>query len=143
MARKENPLGLAPFDPAEYLTDESAIAEFLNVSFAMNDPAVTLNALNTVARARGMTELARTAGVGRENLYNALKPGAKPRFETILKLMDAMGLALHAEVKLPAEPAGNSAGGAQHRASAVSRASSESPARAAPRAARGKRPARV
>lgn len=99
MARKENPLGLAPFDPAEHLADEEGIAEFLNASFEMNDPAVTLNALNTVARARGMTELARAAGVGRENLYNALKPGAKPRFETIVKLMEAMGLTLHAEVK--------------------------------------------
>src|SRR5438477_3496704 len=104
MPRKENPLGLAPFDPAEHLADESAIAEFLNASFEMNDAAVTLNALNTVARARGMTELARVAGVGRENLYNALKPGAKPRFETVVKLMDAMGLALHAEVKPARSP---------------------------------------
>ena len=99
MTRKKSPLGLAPFDPAEHLADEASIAEFLNASFEMNDAAVSLNALNVVARARGMTELARTAGVGRENLYNALKPGAKPRFETVVKLLDAMGLALHAEIK--------------------------------------------
>jgi probable addiction module antidote protein len=102
MTRKKSALGLAPFDPAEHLADEASIAEFLNASFEMNDPAVSLNALNVIARARGMTELAKAAGVGRENLYNALKPGAKPRFETVVKLMDAMGLALHAEVK-PAE----------------------------------------
>ncbi|WP_082151649.1 addiction module antidote protein [Caenimonas sp. SL110] len=99
MPRKEKSIDLAPFDAAEYLTDEAMVAEFLNESFAMNDPAVTLNALNTVARARGMTQLAAAAGVGRENLYNALKPGAKPRFETVMKLMDAMGLQFHAEVK--------------------------------------------
>lgn len=104
MSSAQNPLGLAPFDPGEYLTDELVIAEFLNESLRMNDPAVMLNAINTVARARGMSQLALQAGLGRENLYNALKPGAKPRFETVVKLLDALGLALVATPKQEGVP---------------------------------------
>ena len=99
MRTKENPLGIAPFDPAEHLKSDKMIAEFLNASLEMNDSAVMLNALNTVARARGMTRLANDSGLGRENLYNALKPGAKPRFDTVVRVMDALGVQLYAQVK--------------------------------------------
>ena len=59
---RETSLGIAPFDPAQYLQDEASIAEFLNASIEMNDPAVLLNALSTVARARSMTQLAAAPG---------------------------------------------------------------------------------
>lgn len=68
MCEKENPLGIAQFDAAEYLKDEESVAEFLNASIEMNDPAVLLNAVTTVARARTMSKLAKDSGLGRESL---------------------------------------------------------------------------
>src|SRR5215208_4923132 len=81
-----------PFDAAEYLADEESITDFLNASAEMGDPAVLLNALNTVARARSMTKLAEDSGLVRESLYKALKPGAQPRYETVMKVVDALGV---------------------------------------------------
>lgn len=89
---KENPLGLTPFDAAEYLKDEESIAEFLNASIEMNDPTVLLNAVSTVARARSMSELAEASGLGRESLYKALKPGSQPRYDTVMKVLSALGV---------------------------------------------------
>lgn len=89
---KENPLSIIPFDGAEYLKDEETIAEFLNASVEMNDPAVLLQALTTVIRARSMSHLAAVSGLGRESLYKALKPGAQPRYDTVMKLIYALGV---------------------------------------------------
>jgi len=89
---KENPLGIIPFDAAEYLKDEAGIAEFLNASSEMNDPTVLLNALITVARARSMSQLAEASGLGRESLYKALKPGSHPRYDTVMKVISALGV---------------------------------------------------
>jgi probable addiction module antidote protein len=89
---KENPLGFTPFDAAEYLKDEESIAEFLNASIEMNDPTVLLNAVSTVARARSMSELAAASGLGRESLYKALKPGSQPRYDTVMKVLSALGV---------------------------------------------------
>lgn len=89
---KEIALGIAPFDGAEYLADEESIAEFLNASLAMKDPAVLLNAVITVARARSMSQLAEASGLGRESLYKALKPGAQPRYDTVMRVLDALGV---------------------------------------------------
>lgn len=97
MTKLKNPLGLAPFDAAGYLTDDAAIAEFLNVALEDGNPDVFLQAVRTAARARGMSQLARDAGLGRESLYKALAPGAKPRYDTILKLLPALGISLHAK----------------------------------------------
>jgi probable addiction module antidote protein len=83
---------VTPFDAAEYLDDGESIAAFLNASHEMNDPAVLLNALSTVARARSMTALAEASGLGRESLYKALRPGAHPRYETVMRVMDALGV---------------------------------------------------
>lgn len=91
MARTEL-LEIAPFDPAQYLQDEASIAEFLSASVEMNDPAVLLNALSTVARARSMTQLAAAAGLGRESLYKALAPGAQPRYDTVMRVLHALGV---------------------------------------------------
>lgn len=87
----------APFDAAEYLDSEEAIAEYLSAALDEDDPALFLAALSDVAKARGMTKLAKDAGLGRESLYKALAPGAKPRYDTILKLTHAMGMKLSIE----------------------------------------------
>jgi putative addiction module killer protein/probable addiction module antidote protein len=85
-------LKITSFDAAEYLRDEESIAAFLNASVEIHDPQVLLSALTTVARARSMTELAQASGLGRESLYKALKPGAQPRYETIMKVVHALGV---------------------------------------------------
>ncbi len=94
---KENPLGLAAFDAADYLTDDTTVAEFLNAALEAGKPDVFVQAVRTAARARGMPQLARDAGMGRESLYKALAPGAKPRYDTILKLLPALGIQLDAK----------------------------------------------
>jgi probable addiction module antidote protein len=85
-------INIAPFDAAEYLDSEEAIAEYLSAALEENDPALFLAALADVAKARGMTKMAKDAGLGRESLYKALAPGAKPRYDTVLKLVKAAGV---------------------------------------------------
>lgn len=87
---------LAPFDAADYLDSEETIAEYLTAALEDPDPEMFLVAVRTVARARGMTQLAKDAGLGRESLYKALAPGAKPRYDTVLKLVHALGINLAA-----------------------------------------------
>ena len=87
---------LRVFDAAEYLDSEATIAEYLNAALEDGNPEVFLQAIADVAKARGMTQLAKDAGLGRESLYKALAPGAKPRYDTVLKLMRALGVELHA-----------------------------------------------
>lgn len=87
---------LAPFDAADYLDNEDVIAEYINAALEDENPDVFLQAIADVAKARGMTHLARTTGLGRESLYKALSPGAKPRYDTVLKLVKALGIELHA-----------------------------------------------
>jgi len=86
----------APFDAADYLDDEETIAEYLTAALEDPNPDVFLAAVRDVARARGMTQLAKDAGLGRESLYKALTPGAKPRYDTILALLQALGIKLTA-----------------------------------------------
>lgn len=82
----------APFDAADYLTDEETIAEYLNAALEDPNPDLFLVAVRDVARARGMTQLAKDSGLGRESLYKALTPGSKPRYDTVLKIMHALGV---------------------------------------------------
>jgi probable addiction module antidote protein len=86
-----------PFDAADYLDDEETIAAYLSEALEDPDPDVFLMAIRTVARARGMTQLAKDSGLGRESLYKALTPGAKPRYDTMMKVVRALGVKLHAE----------------------------------------------
>ncbi len=85
---------ITDFDPAAYLDSEETIAEYLTVTLEENDPDLLLAALSNVAKARGMAQIARDSGLGRESLYKALTPGSKPRFETIMKVMHALGVKL-------------------------------------------------
>jgi len=87
---------VAKFDAADYLDNEEVIAEYLNAALDDENPSVFLAAIGDVAKARGMTQLAKETGLGRESLYKALAPGAKPRYDTVLKLIRALGMELHA-----------------------------------------------
>lgn len=80
------------WDAAEYLDTPEAIAAYLEAAFEDGDPALIATALGDVARARGMTELARLAGVTREALYKALSPTGDPRLSTLMGVMKALGL---------------------------------------------------
>jgi len=88
---------LVPFDAARYLTDDYAIAEYMNAVLEAGDFDLLLLALGDVARARGMAQVAKDAGLGRESLYKALTPGSKPRFDTVLKVARALGVRLTAQ----------------------------------------------
>ena len=85
-----------PFDAADYLDDELSIAAYISAALEDPNPDVFLTAVRDVARARGMAQLAKDAGLGRESLYKALTPGAKPRYDTMLKLIHALGVKLSA-----------------------------------------------
>ncbi|HUX62642.1 addiction module antidote protein [Sulfuricella sp.] len=87
----------AKFDAADYLDNETVIAEYLTAALEDPNPEVLLAALSSVAKARGMSQLAKDTGLGRESLYKALAPGAKPRYDTIMKLLHALGVKLHVE----------------------------------------------
>ena len=86
---------LRPFDASDYLDNETVIAEYLNAALEDENPDVFLAAISDVAKARGISRLAKDAGLGRESLYKALSPGAKPRYDTVIKLLRALGVDLH------------------------------------------------
>ncbi len=88
---------LLPFDAARYLTDDDAVAEYLNAVLETGNLDHLLLALGDIARARGMAQVAKDTGLGRESLYKALAPGAKPRFDTVLKVARALGVKLTAQ----------------------------------------------
>ena len=86
----------SPFDAADYLDYEKTISEYNTAALEDSNPDVFLTAVRDVARARGMAQLAKDAGLGRESLCKALTPGAKPRYDTVLKLLRALGVKLSA-----------------------------------------------
>jgi probable addiction module antidote protein len=87
-----------PFDPAKYLDDDEAIADYLTDALETGDPAFVSDSLGVVARARGMSDIARIAGMSRESLYRALSADGNPKFETVLRVMHALGLRFSANV---------------------------------------------
>lgn len=90
---------LPTFDAADYLDSEEVITAYLNAILEENDPALLASALGDIAKARGIAQIAKEAGLGRESLYKALREGASPRFDTINRVLKALG------VKLVAVPA--------------------------------------
>ena len=96
MSKIKSASRLVPFDAARYLTDDAAVAEYMTAVLETQDPDLLLMALGDVARARGMAQVAKEAGLGRESLYKALAPGAKPRFDTVMKVARALGVRLTA-----------------------------------------------
>ena len=85
-----------PWDAVDYLETEEDIVAYLEAALDEGDPALIAAALGDIARAKGMTIVAADAGLGRESLYKALSPDGNPEFATVLKVMRALGLRLHA-----------------------------------------------
>lgn len=85
---------LVPFDAADYLDSDEMIMEYLNISVEDDDPRMLMLAIANVARARGMTEVAAKAGLGRESLYKSLSGARKPRFDTVRAVLAALGLGI-------------------------------------------------
>jgi probable addiction module antidote protein len=83
-----------PFDPASYLETEDDILYYLEAAMEGNDPKHIASALGDVARSKGMSEIARKAGVGRQALYNALSENGNPTLETLVGVLSALGLQL-------------------------------------------------
>jgi len=82
------------FDPSAFLDNDEVIAEYLTAALEDGDPDVFLAAVGHVAKAKGMTAIARDANLGRESLYKAFAPGAKPRYDTVLKVLNSLGVKL-------------------------------------------------
>jgi probable addiction module antidote protein len=99
MTKKIKISDLPNFDMAEHLPDEQSVAEYLTLVLEEGDPSELPHALGVIARARGMTEIAKASGLTREALYRALSSDAKPRFDTVSRVCAALG------VKLVAQPA--------------------------------------
>ena len=89
---------LVPFDMATLLDNDEAISEYLSQVLADGDTDELLRALGHVARARGMAQVSRDSGLGRASLYKTFAPGAKPRFDTVVKVMRALGIQLRTHV---------------------------------------------
>ena len=97
MTSKINVADLPEFDMAQQLKNEKDIAAFVTMAIEDGDAAELAHALGVAARARGMSEVARQTGITREALYKALKPNAKPRFDTINRVCAALGVRLVAQ----------------------------------------------
>ena len=91
-------LEIDDFDPSEYLGSEQAVAAYLTEALESNDASMLAAAVGNVARARGMTEIAKASGLAREALYKALRPNSQPRMETITRVLGALGVRLVAQV---------------------------------------------
>ena len=87
-----------PWDSAEHLETKEDIVAYLEAVFEDGDPALIAHALGVIARAKGMSQIAQAAGLGRESLYKALSPEGNPEFATVLKVMRALGLKLKVAV---------------------------------------------
>jgi probable addiction module antidote protein len=94
MSKKIKISELHEFDAAEYLNSEEDIAAYLTSVIEENDSSLLAAALGDIARARGMTQVAKDSGITREALYKALRPGSEPRFETVSRVCAALGVRL-------------------------------------------------
>ena len=88
---------ITDFDLTALLDSEEAISEYLSQVLAEGDSDELIRAIGHVAKARGMAQIARDSGLGRESLYKAFAPGARPRFDTVVKVMRALGVELTAQ----------------------------------------------
>ena len=95
---KKKKLKTTKWDVVDYLKTEKDMAEYLEAAIEDGDPALISAALGDIARAKGMTLVARKAGIGRVSLYKALSPDGNPEFATVLKVIKALGLRLHAAI---------------------------------------------
>jgi probable addiction module antidote protein len=101
---KGNPVRFVPFDAADFLSDEQTQLAYLNLALEDGDAAEVLAALGTIARARGMTQIARASRLGRESLYKALRSDGNPSFRTVLGIAGILGYRLQAAAVKPTAP---------------------------------------
>ena len=92
MAKKKTKTSL--YDSADYLDSPEAIDAYMQEALETDDPAFIAQALGTIARSRGMSQIARKAGLSRESLYKALSTDGNPEFGTVIRVMQALGLKL-------------------------------------------------
>ena len=97
MTKKIKVSELREFDAAEYLNSDDDVAAYLTTILEENDPALLAAAIGDIARARGMSQVAKDSGIAREALYKALRPGSEPRFETMSRGCAALGVRLVAQ----------------------------------------------
>jgi probable addiction module antidote protein len=110
-----NPARFVPFDPADFLSDEQTQLAYLNLALEDGDAAEVLAALGTIARARGMTHIARASRLGRESLYKALSLDGNPSFRTVLGVAGILGYRLQAAAKKPTATRSRSRSGSASR----------------------------
>jgi probable addiction module antidote protein len=91
------PLETSPYDSAEYLDTAEAVVAYIDEAFQTGDAGFIAHALGVAARARGMTQIAKAAGLSRESLYRALGDNGNPEFSTVLRVAKALGLRLAVE----------------------------------------------
>ena len=94
MKKRKGKARFERFDASDYLDDTDVLVEYLSAALEDPNPDVFLRAVENVAKARGIGEVARTTGLGRESLYKSLAPGAKPRYDTIVKVVNSLGVRL-------------------------------------------------
>lgn len=87
-------------DVAEFLDTEESVKLFLKEALAENDPVFWQHCVSTAARSAGMAKIAEKSGLNRESLYKAMKEDAHPRFDTVMRVLNAMGLQLSLEIVL-------------------------------------------
>lgn len=97
MTKKIKISEIPEFDAAEYLNSDEDVAAYLTTILEENDAALLAAALGDIARARGMTQVAKDSGITREALYKALRPGSEPRFDTVSRVCAALGVRLVAQ----------------------------------------------
>ena len=85
-----------PWDPAEHLNTQEDIVAYLEAALEDGDSQLIASVLGDITRSKGMTEIARETGLGRESLYKALSPNGNPEFATVLKVFRALGIRLRA-----------------------------------------------
>ncbi len=98
---EENETKTRLWDAVEHLKNEEDMVAYLDAALEDGEPTLIIAVLGDIARAKGMTQLAREAGLGRESLYKALSPSGNPEFATILKVVSALGLRFHVEAAHP------------------------------------------
>lgn len=93
------PLQTSPWDSAELLDSPEAIAAYIEAAFEDGDPSLIAHALGVVARARGMSQLAKDAGISRDALYKAFQPDGNPTLQTLTSVMNALGMKLSVQLQ--------------------------------------------
>jgi probable addiction module antidote protein len=99
------PLKTTRWDASEFLDSDEAVAAYLNAAFEDGDPSFIAAAIGHVAKAKGMSQIARETGLSRENLYRALSDDGNPELSTMTKVMRALGMRIQIAPAVPARPA--------------------------------------